>query len=831
MFKGLSKASQGKGSPKGSSAKVSPKGSPSKHSRAATQELALLISRMQANADQVERDILETQKKLQQDRQHSEQNQALQHRQEVGRSLKEAEVLLKDLFLDVDKAQRLKHPQAEEIEKDIKQLHERVTQECAEYRALYEKMVLPPDVGPRVDWARVLEQKQKQVCEGQYGPGMAELEQQIAEHNILQKEIEAYGQQLRSLIGPQDAATIRSQYRDLLHFKQHELLSQEQCVNQLEDDGERMVELGHPAVGPIQAHQEALKMEWQNFLNLCICQESHLQHFQEEADSVSQTLAKLHSSLDTQYSPGPGGAPGTPTELLQQLEAEEKQLAKAEKTVGDLQLRSREVAPLPQRRNCPQQPLHVDSICDWDSGEVQLLRGERYTLMDNTDPHTWVVQGLAGETKRVPAACLCIPAPDPEAMARASRLDSELQTLKQKLTTVQSHLKASSVEPSWPSQQAPTGSAPAEPQAQELLTQMTRLEEDLGQIERQVLAWARAPLSRTSPLEDLEGRIQSHKGTAQRLQKLGAEKEAAQQECEAFLSVRPVGLTALHLPVALNNVKNKYSDVQVLCSQYSEKAQAALRLERQIRDADRVIRGFESALAQEAPLPAGAGALQERVSELQRQRRGLLEQQACVLGLHRELKATEHMCGALQNNFHEFCPDLPHQQRQVRALTDRYHAVGDQLDLREKMVQDASLTYQQFKNSRDNLNSWLEHLPHNQVQPSDGPSQITYKLQAQKRLLQEVQGREQDRAMASRLSQHLQAALQDYELQADTYRCSLEPTKVGSAPKRPRVGPLQESIQAQEKSLMKTYTEVAAAHQQQLQQLEFARKILEKVWR
>lgn len=42
----------------------------------------------------------------------------------------------------------------------IKQLHERVTQECSEYRALYEKMVLPPDVGPRVDWARVLEQKQ-----------------------------------------------------------------------------------------------------------------------------------------------------------------------------------------------------------------------------------------------------------------------------------------------------------------------------------------------------------------------------------------------------------------------------------------------------------------------------------------------------------------------------------------------------------------------------------------------------------------------------------------------------------------------------------------------
>lgn len=47
-------------------------------------------------------------------------------------------------------------------------------------------------------------------------------------------------------------------------------------------------------------------------------------------------------------------------------------------------------------------------------------------------------------------------------------------------------------------------------------------------------------------------------------------------------------------------------------------------------------------------------------------------------------------------------------------------------------MQDASLTYQQFKNCRDNLSSWLDHLPHNQVWPSDGPSKITYKLQAQK---------------------------------------------------------------------------------------------------
>lgn len=142
------------------------------------------------------------------------------------------------------------------------------------------------------------------------------------------------------------------------------------------------------------------------------------------------------------------------------------------------------------------------------------------------------------------------------------------------------------------------------------------------------------------------------------------------------------------------------------------RAKAALGLEKQIQEADRVIQGFEATLAREGPIPEGSRALQERVSELQvgflrggevrsglglprslghtpfrlpvpqRQRKELLQQQACVLGLHRQLKGAENACSALQNNFQEFCQDLPRQQRQVRALTDRYHAVGDQLDLR-----------------------------------------------------------------------------------------------------------------------------------------------------
>lgn len=82
---------------------------------------------------------------------------------------------------------------------------------------------------------------------------------------------------------------------------------------------------------------------------------------------------------------------------------------------------------------------------------------------------------------------------------------------------------------------APSGLTTADPRAQKLLTQMTRLDGDLGQIQKQILAWARAPLSRTAPLEDLEGRIQSHKVGERRLRNgpvLGVHKLKTRQVWE-----------------------------------------------------------------------------------------------------------------------------------------------------------------------------------------------------------------------------------------------------------------------------------------------------------
>lgn len=53
-----------------------------------------------------------------QDAENEKKELPLKHQTEISDKLGEAEALLKDLFLDVDKAKKLHHPQATEIESE-----------------------------------------------------------------------------------------------------------------------------------------------------------------------------------------------------------------------------------------------------------------------------------------------------------------------------------------------------------------------------------------------------------------------------------------------------------------------------------------------------------------------------------------------------------------------------------------------------------------------------------------------------------------------------------------------------------------------------------------
>ncbi|XP_044152746.1 LOW QUALITY PROTEIN: envoplakin [Bufo gargarizans] len=892
MFKGQSKSPTK--SPTKSPNK-SPTKSPTKYSKATANELALLISRMQKNADQVERNILETHQKLKQDASNYAVKKSFEHQQENAKTLKDSDLLLKDLFFDVDKAKKYGHPQAEEIEKDIRQLHERLTAECAEYREVYENYnILPAE--PKVNWPQILSSKKKEIDNASYGPSLADVERQMAEHNVLQREIDEYGTEIRNL--PQDQSAVKNQYRSLqedsawrgrhlgslynhLHgstkellylndeqnkimkqnwsdqitdlpstrrqyerFKAEDLLPQEETVNNLLDDGDRLVELKHPAASCIQAHDEALKGDWQNFLNLCICQENHLKNaedykkFHDDADSVAESLNTVRKNLDTKYSQPNTQVPGAVSELLLQMEKEDKQLAQAEKTLSELKQKAPEIFPIKQRRIKPKQPINLDTICDWDSGDVQLNKGENYILKDNSKKENWVVQNPSdGTIKEAPSACFVIPPPDSESTERVNRLDADLNDLKKKKAAVQNALKSSSREPQKPSQLAPLRGAPVPPvrtssvptddtQGTQILNKLNKIYGDLQDTEQEVLTRVRTPVNRASPGQDLTGRLKAQEGTAQQLQSIASETDAAKRECENFLAKKPSGPTATQLPTTLANVNSKYHDVKALSSLYGEEAKASLNLENQINRTDDMIRGFENVLAQDKVIPNSPNSIQQHASQIQKMKRDLVDKQDNLLKLNRSLKDTELACNSLQSNTQEHSPDLPRQRIQVQKLNDRYHAIADQLDQREKLLRDTNLPYQQFKSSSEGLDSWLNGLPHNQITPSDSPSQVNYKLQSQRRLVEEIQRKEPEKNNVVKLSKDLTNSLNDYEAQADRYCSTLDPS-IGSS-NSTRANSLQESIANKEKDLVKRYTEAAVESKQHLNQMEFAKKVLDK---
>ncbi|KAM3921175.1 envoplakin isoform 1-T2 [Leptodactylus fuscus] len=886
MFKGQSK-----------SPTKSPSKSPTKYNKATANEMALLISRMQKNADQVERNILETHQKLKQDASNYTLKKSFEHQQENAKNLKDSELLLKDLFLDVDKAKRYGHPQAVEIDKDIRQLHERLTSECAEYREVYEKFnILPPE--PKINWPQILDLKKNTIDSATYGPSLADVERQIAEHNLLQKEIDEYGTEIRNL--PQDQAAIKNQYRSLqedsawrgrhlsslynhLHgctkellylsdeqnkiikqdwsdeipdvsitrrqyerFKAEDLLPQEDTVNDLLDDGDRMIELKHPAASCIQAHDEALKGEWQNFLNMCICQENHLKNaedykkFHDDADSVAETLNTVRRNLDTKYSQPNTQVPGAVSDLLLQLDKEDKQLVQAEKTLNDLKQRAPEIVPIKQRRTRTKQPINLEAICDWDSGDVQINKGEKYILKDNSKKENWVIEGPSGgKPKAAPAACFVIPPSDPETNERVKRLEAELNDTKKKKAAVQNTLKSASLEPQKPSHLAQVSGAPKppvrissvpteDPQGPQILNRLNKIYGDLQDTEQEVLKRVRTPVNRASPSQDLTGRLKDQEGTAQRLQILASETDAAKRECENFLAKKPSGPTATQLPTTLTNVNNKYNDVKALSSLYGEEAKASLNLENQINKTEDMIKGFETFLAQDGTIPNTPNGIQEHASQIQKMKRDLVDKQDNLLKLNRSLKDTELACNSLQSNTHEHSPDLPHQRIQVQKLNDRYHAVADQLDQREKMLRDTNLPYQQFKSSSDSMESWLKGLPRNQFTSTESPSQINYKIQSQKRLVDEIQRKEPEKNNVVKLSKDLSNSLSDYEAQADRYRSTLDPSIASSLRSTSRSNSLQEGIANKEKDLVKQYAQAAAESKQQLTQMEFAKKVIDK---
>ncbi|KAI1896733.1 hypothetical protein AGOR_G00097840 [Albula goreensis] len=850
-----------------------------KISKSQVNDLALLIARMQKNADQVEKDVLAAEEKLAIDAENGRRELPFKHKEENADKLAEAEGLLKDLFLDVDKAKKLKHPQASEIESDVSNLHDRWFKDCGIYREVYEQ-IKEIELAPRIDWTQVLNQKQKQVNAEQYGPSMADLEKQIAAHNILHKEIEAYNNQLdiSSTGSKEEFAAIQKQYSNLLdnsrwrrqylsslydymqgcnkelaylneeqkkilqqdwsdrmvdppdvrrqyeNFKNNGLLSHETEVNKLQDDADRLVEMKHPASDTIQMHRDAVRTEWQEFLNLCICQESHLENveeykkFQLDADTLSDSLAKLNSTLDPKAQ-----SKKTNSEILLQLEAEERGLQRCEQLLADLKKRSTSIAPLKQRRTQPNKPITVESLCDWNTDKASVTRGEKLNLKSILDNDNWDVQATNGVTKTLPGACFLVPPPDPEAVNKANKLAAELADLKKRRAALQDSLKNHTTEVARPVKSAPVSSAAEDPKTKAIASKLDKLDEDLEKAQEDILSRMRSPLDRSDPAGDLANRLREQEKAAAALRDLEKAKAATQSEMEPLLAQQSSNPVSSSLPLKLSDAKNKHDSIAALADLYNKKATASLELENQIKKVDGIVSGFEKKLAADNAIPDAPNAIQARAQEIQAMRKDVVLNQGEMQKLSQDLETTEQLCSSLQKGYQEYCPDIRRQEAEVKDLKNRYANVSNQLQERENLLQEAANKNQAFQSTSQSLNSFMNNLPDNTIKPSDGLSQVNTKQNSQKRVVEDIRRKGEDMDRVVDLSHELQNVLNEYETNSDKYRSTLKDVGVTDVYQLPSAT-LADSVQKQEKALVNRYAEVSAENDQVLSQMDFAKK-------
>ncbi|KAM4717678.1 envoplakin-like isoform 2-T2 [Anableps anableps] len=862
--------------------------SPAKINKREAVDLSKVINRMQKNADKVEQNILRAEELLEADKQLDKKNKQLVHQQENSVNLGQAEDLLKDLFLDVSRAKKLKHPQASEIERDVKNLHDRWAKNCATYRDLYDQ-VQDLKVKQKIDWGPVLQEKLSQIMGKEYGPSLYDVEKQIAEHNILHQEIEVYSSQLQpsSTSSPEDYKAFKEKYAEVLEssklrrkhlaslyeymqsctkelvylsgqqeriinrdwsdrmvdpsgvrmeyekFKNNGLLGHEEEVNQLQDEANNLVQMKHPGSPAIMTLIDRVQVEWQSFLNLCIAQEMHLENidnyrkFQLEAETLSDSLQRLDSTLDPKSLTNKSNS-----EVLLALEGDEPSLKRNEQRLEALRELSGSVPPLKLRRTQPTKPTTVVSLCDWADENGSVERGMVLTLKSNSDSKYWELEDSKGKTTSLPGACFEIPPPDPEAMETLKSLNGKLANLKRRRSALTDSLKTPTVEMIRPQKAAVINSAPENPKVTELNSDIDKLNKALVKSEKEVLNRLRTPLDNSTPMKDLEKRQQENE--------LESEKSAIQREVDPIVAKKPLGPMASMLPLKLSAADNKIHDINTLIDLYNKKATASMFLEKQLEKSEVTVSWFEQNLAKDGVILDLPDVLQNRTKKLQNMQKQVGSNKEELNKLGKDLDLTKQACSPLQQSFSEYCPDIRRQESQVQLLKNRYTNVNNQIQERLALLKQATNKNQEFNNVAQLLDFFLLNLPDNTVKSTDGLREIQTKETSQKKVVEDIKKKSGDLHRLKNLSKDLQGILNEYEIKSKTYRGTLtdddddddedykngeEDTYETTAPKKRLTSTLAQDVQRTEKDLLNRYSEISAENNQRLSQMGTAKNI------
>uniref|UniRef100_A0A672Q8L6 Periplakin-like n=1 Tax=Sinocyclocheilus grahami TaxID=75366 RepID=A0A672Q8L6_SINGR len=793
-------------------------------------DLTTLIDKLQKNADKVEKNIIETEQNLNRDiRKINEGKQPL-YQEDTNKRILNSLELLNSLDEDAAQAFRLQHPQAEMIEKDMRQLRVRVTKLREEHDHIYH--ITRSEQVPTVNWGKIVDEKLVS-----YGQDLLIVENEVEEHNIFHSEVEALdgldGQQAKydklltsssarqknllslrdymqrctnELYWMEQQAEERSAYdwsdnnldyparkRQYENFISKCLEAKEKSITQLNEDGEKLIEQNHPGKNVIGAHMDAVHADWKEYLNLLICEENHLKSmddyhkFHKDARDTSDLLKRLETEINQKYNPEFKDMYQMEG-LIADLNDQAKAMDHFDERLKTLQKRSLQVLPLKYRRETPQKLLPIEALCEYETNEGSILRGERYTLLRNNGSK-WDVKDANGRTMSVPAVCFIIPPTDPEAVAVADNLINQHKGIKQKVASSKSALQARLPE----LKKESTGDK-QEQQCRQLMAGLDKVVGDLDKQEKAIYSRVRPPLEQTRPLQDSADRLQDIKDIAAAVRKIEPEKSSKVQEAESFLRSSPKCASA---PQLYSKVDETLCCAKVLYLFF--------------------LFFFLSILCTHVSY----SCLQDIASELRSKRSTITETEQNL----RDAKAS---CNNMANKVQEHCPDIERQEADVQKLTKRFDNLNRQAEARSQCLQRAKTAYANYHNDYDNLNSWLSRLPNYEPRETDDIRQIDDKLKNQRSLLSDITRKESDLNNVTRNAQLYQHAVKDYENEAERFKSilDLEDGLVPQTYKRSRLESPALKVKREESAIESKFTEANAVNKQRLQNLEFTQSLL-----
>ncbi|XP_067274886.1 periplakin [Pseudorasbora parva] len=840
-------------------------------------DLTSLIDKLQRNADKVEKNIIETEQNLNRDIKKINESKPPLYQEDTNKRILTSLDLLNSLDADAAQATRLQHPQAEMIEKDMKQLRVRVMKLREDHDRIYH--ITRSEQVPTVNWGKMIDEKLANVNNKGFGQDLPTIENEVEEHNIFHSEVEALAPYItadRDGVDGQQAkynkllASSAARQKNLLSLRdymqrctnelywmdqqaeeritydwsdnnldyparkrQYEnfiskcLESKEKTITQLNEDGEELIEQNHPGKNVIGAHMDAVHADWKEYLNLLICEENHLKNmddyhkFHKDARDTNDLLKRLETEINQKYNPEFKDMYQMEG-LIADLDDQAKAMDHFDERLKGLQKRSLQVLPLKYRRETPQKLLPIEALCEYEANEGSILRGERYTLLRNNGPK-WDVKDATGRTMSAPGVCFIIPPTDPEAVAVADNLIKQHKSIKQKVASSKSALLARLAE----LRKESTGDK-QEQQCRQLMAGLDKVVSDLDKQEKAIYSRVRPPLEQTRPVQDSADRLQDIKDITSAVRKIEPEKSAKLQEAETFLRSSPKCSSAPQLYSKVDETNKKYNKVDLLLKCAGDKLQNSYQLENSLQNGKTLLSTYENKLAREEVAPSDPTSLEKTQRELADIASELRSKRSIITESEQNLREAKASCNNMANKVQEHCPDIERQEADVQKLAKRFDNLNRQTDARAQSLQRAKTAYSNYHNDYDNLNSWLSRVPNYEPRETDDIKQIEVKLKNQRSLLSDIARKESDLNNVSRNAQLYQQAVKDYENEAERFKSilDLEDGLVPQTYKRSRLESPALKVNREESAIEAKFTEVNAVNKQRLQNLEFTQSLL-----